>query len=302
MAEANTAEKEAKADAAFGAAFGAHSDDTPPAPAEKVVEVVPKVEPIVAPAPVVVPEKPQYVRVTKQEWDNTKAATGKVKTLESQIAKLTSNAPNADKIAQQVLENLRSQTPAGLNVEISDEDFAELAADFPELAKHTRAAVEKIFKKANVKGKGPAPTPATPPAAPVDVNAEVEKVLLRREHEALAKTFPDWSDIVGRPLIDGDPPPEGNSFRAWLGTQSAEYQKAVNETNSPADVRDAIASFKASQITSASPSPRSDRAAARRAVIEDAVTPRADGNPPPLNRPQTAEEAFGNAFKRAKSH
>ena len=61
MAEVNTAEAEAKADAAFGAGFGV----TPPAeipPAKVVDEPVAepaKPEPVAAP---VVPEKPQYVR------------------------------------------------------------------------------------------------------------------------------------------------------------------------------------------------------------------------------------------------
>lgn len=300
MAEVNTADVEAKVDAAFGAGFG----DTPPAPAEKVVEetkpeaVTP--EPVVV-APVVVPEKPQYVRLTKQEWDNTKAAAGKVSSLESQLAKLTGSMPKAEQIVQQALESLRSQTPAGLDVEMSEEDFAELTAEFPEIGKGMKTALERILKKANVKGTGPAQAPVPSPAQPVDMDAALEKALLAREAKALEKAYPDWSEIVGRPPTDGAEPPS-TEFRAWLGKQSPEYQKAVLETDSPADVREAIASFKASQSEPASPSPVPDKASARRAVIADAVTPRADGNPPPLNPPQTAEEAFSKAFKAVKAH
>jgi hypothetical protein len=57
MAEANTAEVEAQVNAAF--------TGIPPAPPETVVE-----KPVAEPAPVdpaVVPERPQYVRVTKPE-------------------------------------------------------------------------------------------------------------------------------------------------------------------------------------------------------------------------------------------
>jgi hypothetical protein len=142
MAEANTAEVEAKVDAAFGAAFGG----TPPAPAEKVVEEV-TAEPakpaaIAAPAPV--PEKPQYIRLTKQEWDNTKAAAGKVSSLESQVARLAGNVPSAEKMVQQVvdkvLESVRSQTPAGTQIDpqVLIEAFAEQEKDFPELAAQNR--------------------------------------------------------------------------------------------------------------------------------------------------------------------
>lgn len=295
MAEVNTADVEAKVDAAFGAGF----DNTPPAPAEKVVaEPAPesaKPDAVVVP-PVIVPEKPQYVRVTKQERDNDKAAIGKIAALESQVAKLTGSAPNAEKIAQQVIDSVRSQTPAGMTVEFSDEDFADLA-DFPELQKATRSIIEKAFKKANVKGTGP----ATPPAPPVDVNAAIESALAKRDENTLNRTYPDWSDIVGRPPSADASAPDGNPFRAWLSKQSAEYQKAVNETRSHADIQEAIASFKASSRTD-TPLPKPDRAAARRAVIEDAVTPRADGNPPPLNRSESAEEAFAKAFNGGKSH
>lgn len=303
MAEVNTAELEAKADAAFAAGYGG----TPPDLLEdvKVVDapVAEAAEPDAAAPPAPAPEKPQYVRLTKQEWDNTKAAAGKVSTLESQVAKLSAALPSAEKIAQQVLETVRSQTPAGLDVEISDEDFADMAADFPELAKTTRAAVERILKKANVKGTGPAKPPAeTPPAPTVDVNAAVEKALLAREAVALEKAYPDWADIVGRPTDDGVSRAEGNPFRAWLATQAAEYQKEIGETRSPAVVQDAISRFKASQSSSAPPSSKPDKAAARRAVLADAVTPRADGNPPPLNPPQTADEAFNAGFKAVKKH
>lgn len=298
MADVNTAEVEAKVDAAFGAGF----DPTPPAPAAKVVEE-PKPEPAkpaaVAPAPV--PAKPEYIRVTKQEWDNAKASLGKVPTLESQIAKLTGSMPSAERIIQQVIDKVQSQTPAGVNVEITDEDFAELAADFPEMAKVNRTILERIFKKVNVKGTGP----AQPPAQPVDMDAAVEKVLSNRDAKALIKVHPDWAEIVGRPAVEGAAPNTTTEFRQWLAKEPADYQKEVGETDSAAVVHAAIDKFKASQktttttTTTATPA-APDRAAARRAVIADAVTPRADGNPPPLNQPQSVDDAFATGFKTVK--
>lgn len=302
MAEANTAEAEAKADAAFNAAFVEISPNVP----EKVAEE-PKVQPISAdPTPIPPPaavEKPQYTRVTKQDWDNTKAAAGKVANLESQVAKLVGSAPTAERLVEQVLERIQGQ-PAGLNVEISDEDFAELAADFPELAKHNITALQRVFKKVNMKGTGPVaaqvPSPMSP-AQPVDVSSVADQVRMRLEEDALKRTYPDWSEIVGRPPNPDAKVPDDNPFRAWLAKQSAEYQKAVNETDSPADVQEAISHFKASLRAAPLAAPI-DKAAARRAVIEDAVTPRGEGNPPPLNAPSTAEEEFAKAFNRTKAH
>lgn len=294
MAEPNTAEKEAKVEAAFGSAFnGAPPEAIPPA---KVVEE-PAADPVVPVAVVPAPApKPEYVRVTKQERDNDKAAIGKIPALESALAKLRGELPNAERIVQQVIEKVQAQTPAGMNVEITDEDLAEMAADFPEVAKSTRAALEKIFKKVNVKGTGAAPEP-------VDMEAEVEKVLLTRESKALARTYPDWSEIVGRPPAEGTPIDEANPFRQWLAKQPADYQKEVGETNSPAEVQAAIAKFKADQTTATpAPAAQPDKAAARRAVIADALTPRAEGGAPPLNHPESAEDAFAKGFKVGKPH
>lgn len=295
MADVNTAEVEKTVDAAFGAGFG----DTPPALPAKVVEE-PKPEPAKSDAaaiPAPVPEKPQYVRLTKQEWDNTKAAAGKVSSLESQVAKLMGSSPKAEQIVQQVLEKIQSQTAIGEPIEVTVEDFSEMNSDFEELTKQQVAGFNRVLKKLNMRGT----SPAQPPAPPVDVNAAVEQVLFNRESDALAEAYPDWSDIVGRPATDGASRAEGNPFRAWLATQSAEYQAKIGATKSPAAVKEAIDKFKANSTTD-TPSPKPDRAAARRAVIEDAVTPRADGNPPPLNTPQSAEDAFAEGFKSGKPH
>lgn len=295
MAEANTAEVEAKVDAAFGAAFGG----TPPAeipPVKVADEPAPEPAKPVSPAPAPVP-KPEYIRVTKQDWDNTRAATGKVANLESQLAKLTGSIPKAEMIVQQVIDKVQAQTPAGAPVELTDEDFAEFQETFPEVGATMRKSLDKIVKRLNVRGTA---SPATPAPA-VDVDAAVEKVLTAREMTALTKAHPDWQDTVAR--VDrskGEAPPEDNPFRKWLGTQSAEYQEEVNETHSPAVIQAAIDRFKAIPKTDAPARP--DKGAARRAVLADAVTPRAEGNPPPLNPPQTADDAFTAGFRSVKRH
>ena len=294
MAEVNTAELEAKVDAAFGAGFS----DTPPVIPAKVVEKPEPAKPVTA-APVPVPEKPEYIRVTKKDWENTKARLGNISVLESQVAKLTGSMPKADAIIQQAVERFQSQTPAGVTVEISDEDFAEMAADFPELAKTTRAAFEKVFKKANVRGTG-TPAAMDPDAINKAVDARLKArddaaVAATREKEmtGLAETYPDWGKIVGQPIAMGTTTPVETPWRKWATT----HDQAALSTDSPAEVKASIAKFMASQKP-ATPAP--DRGAARRAVIADAVTPRAEGGTPPIAQRETAEDAFGKAFKAAK--
>lgn len=296
MAEPNTVEKEAKAEAAFGVGFG----DTPPAaiPPVKVVEDAPlETATPAAVGPVPVPEKPQYVRVTKQEWDNAKASLGKVPTLESQVAKLTGSMPKAEQLIQQVIEKVQAQTPAGSAVELTDDDFAEFQETFPEVGATMRKSLDKIIKRMNVRG-----TDGTPAAIDEGTLAKaVETVLTGREQQALEKTHPTWKEIVGAvDLSKGDKLPEGNTFRQWLATQSGAYQEEINATKSPAVVQSAIERFLAMPKTSTPAKP--DKAAARRAVIADAETPRAEGNPPPLNSPQSADDAFASGFKAVRHH
>lgn len=293
MAEVNTAEVEAKAEAAFGMGF----DDTPPVIPAKVVE---KTAPDPAkPVAVASVPKPEYIRVTKQERDNDKAAIGKIAVLESALAKLTGSIPKADQIVQQAIEKVRAETPAGMTVEITDEDFAEMAADFPELAKTSRAALEKIFKKANVRG-----TASDPDAINKAVDARLKArddattaATREKEMTGLLEVYPDWGKIVGQPIAMGTTTPVETDWRKWAATND----KSALTTDSPAEVHASIAKFMASQ-TKPNSAPAPDRAAARRAVIADAVTPRAEGGTPPITQRESAEDAFGKAFKAARRH
>ncbi len=304
MADVNTAEAEAKADAAFGVGF----TGTPPTEVAKVVEEAkPEAEskpaPVAAPAPAPKPEKPEYIRVTRQEWDNHKAMFGKVATLEGQIAKVTGSIPKTDALVQQIIEKVRAETPAGLAVEFSKELFAELAEDYPVLAEQ----LERALNQGKVKGTG-APEKAAAAAEPVDLEKAVETVLTKRadkeaadkresEAKALIEAFPEWGKIVGRPIDMGTKEPVETDWRKWATTNDP---KALS-TDSHAEVMASIQKFNDSKTAPSTPS-RPDRADTRRAAIADAVTPRFDGSPPPLAQPKSAEDAFGEAFQKQKRH
>lgn len=298
MAEVNTADAEQKAEASFGEGFGV----TPPVETAKVVEQTPAepvAEPPAAPAPAPVPEKPKYARVLQSDFDNLKAAAGKVASLESQVARMNQTLGDTAQLEQRIVEKVKSLTPAGLTVDLSDEDFADLAAEFPELAKHTRSTLERVFKKAGVRGTGPTESPSIKEE---DFDKGIDKALQRREAAALVKAYPEWSTIVGQvDLSKGEKPSETNEFRQWLGRQSAEYQKEINDTDSPAEVRSAIDKFMASKTAAPTPTAKPDRGAVRRAIVEDAVTPRTDGGSPPMRSPPpSADEAFEQGFKQAR--
>ena len=62
----------------------------------------------------------------------------------------------------------------------------------------------------------------------------------------LAKTYPDWREIVGAVDISKQQPDPNNPFRKWLATRNAAYQKKINDTNSPREIEKAIVLFRAS--------------------------------------------------------
>lgn len=297
MAEVNTAEKEAKAEAAFGVGFG----DTPLAEATTVVAAEPKPEPaktdVVAEPPVKAEPKPEYIRVTKQDWDNSKASLGRIPALESQVAKLAGSVPKAEQIVQQAIEAFRAQTPSGAKVTVTSDDFAEMGEDFQEMTGMTVKGLQRVLDRFNVTGTAAAPDPdAIDKAVEARLKARDEAAVAatrEKEMSGLLETYPNWGEIVGRPAPGGEP--VQTDWRKWATTND----QAGLESDSPAVVQASIAKFMESQkVVTAQP----NRAAARRAVIADAVTPRAEGNPPPLNPPQSADDAFASGFKAVKMH
>lgn len=309
MAEVNTAEAEANADAAFGAGFGV----TPPAviPPAKVEDkpVIDPAKPEAKPAPLVPgpkPEKPEYVRVTRQDWDRHNAMFGKVASLEGELAKMKGSMPNGEAIIQQAIEKVRAETPAGQAVEFSKEDLAEIAEDYPDMAER----LLKVLNRGKVKGTGPsepAKAPSSGIAEPIDIGKAVEAEFTKREAKqkadaleaemkALAEAHPKWRETVGAPAVTGGEPVQ-TEWRKWATTND----QAALTTDSPAELQASIAKFTASQTAPVTP-PKPDKGEVRRAVIADAATPKLDGNAPPLNQPPSAEDAFKSGFTAVRRH
>ena len=277
----------------------------------------------VAPAPAAdapaaqTPDKPKRARISHEEWEKTrtllndaKAMIGKVAGFESQIARLAGTVGTVQKAIQEAAAQAQAQTPYGLSIELTDEDFKDLAADYPELAKVNRAVLQNIFNRAQIKGTGTAAEPAkteqppadAPKAAPPALTREDVAEVLRQEKakEASDKfiaAYPNWREIVGAPDTDGGPMKEsGAAFHAWLKAQPAEYQKRINSTEDPGEMHAALDLFVASQKEH----PVADRPTGqnRRAVIEAAVQPRGDGSTPSPQRPKTELESMREGFDK----
>jgi hypothetical protein len=284
MAENEVVEQtEEQAAASFAAGFDSETPTataaTPP-PAEQPVQEEPVAE---------TPPEPEYVQITKEERDRLIAVADETTNIKAQLSKAFGTMGNM----QQLINQVRSQTPAGAAVEINDDDFAELKADFPELAGHTRAALERILKRTNLTGTG---QPATPAFDPEEVRKTASEIVHAQGLDDLNDLHPGWQDIVGKP-DDADKP-----YRKWLATQPEKYQELIRSTYSATITGRSIDRFKAAEAAAAQAKPAAQRpqtpanpAAARKAVIEAAVQPRGAGTPPAPHQP-TPQDNFNAGF------
>jgi hypothetical protein len=241
---------------------------------------------------------PEYVQISKEDWEATKASA--VKT-EAQLAKAFGTMGQM----QQVINALKDATAKGEAVELTDDVVAEIKADYPDLAAPLLKALQKALNGQRGTGKADDKKGQDAAKDKISDSAElIDQALAKREIEALEEDFPHWRDIVGATAKGVQPDPE-NPYRKWLSTQSPEYQKKVNETNSSAVVRKSIEKF---QTDTAAPAPKPAPAqtppkkppppdTSRQDRIKGAIQPRGDGGSPAR---QTEEDPFEEGFRTGR--
>lgn len=243
------------------------------------------------PKPVAKPEpkpadKPEYVQLTKQQFERLEKAAKLTDDIEGKFSKAFGTIGDVQKIVR----TLQSQTPRGNAVKIPVDAFAAMEKDFPELAQHTRAALEATLK--GMEGTGGS-------SAHVDVaefERKVEERVLRLASEDLEDEYPDWQKIVGAVDIrKGEKPDENNPFRKWLATKDKTYQDRINAANSAGVITRAIRAFKSETKTApAAPAKPNAQAEARASRIQEAVRPKGDGGQPPV---KNADDEFEAGFR-----
>jgi len=252
--------------------FDAGFTDAPAPPTETPEKQDGQDETSAAAAPAAAPAAPEYVQITKEEFEGLKASAAAVEELRTTLTQNSDKAFGKIGGIERLIRELQNTTPAGEAVELSEEDMAEFAAEYPELATMQRTVFNKALSKIKLRGTGTGeafdPAKLEEMVAPridtalkgVDDRVEylVESRLLSREH-------PDWREVV-----DAGKPDSKNAYRTWLATQPAEYQKLVNSTFDSSVISEALTKFKAAEKAKATASQRQSR-------IDAAVTPRGVG-------------------------
>ncbi len=181
---------------------------------------------------------------------------------------------------ERALDQLRSATPAGGKIELTEEVVADLAAEFPEMAQLQFKTLQKLVDVINTS------TPAQISAAQPSVDVDALKTSIRREltEETLDGFDEKWREIIGLPGKDGVIP--DTPFRQWLEKQPKEYATQVKSTYSAAVLTGALSKFKTAQA----------KAQGRREVLDAAVEVTGSGGQAPAAG-QTGDDEFNEGFK-----
>jgi hypothetical protein len=226
------------------------------------------VEPVAAePAP---PE-PKYVQITEDEWNATKSRAAKVDEISATFDKKLDTAFGKMGGMERLIKELQGGTPKGEAVQLDEADFAELAEEFPEVARLQKAGMNKML--ARIKGTG-----ADSAAIEKMVGDRVAEVRSEIVKSSLEVMFPNWEDEVKTPRFD-----------AWLKSQEADV-KALAESNKVGDAARMLRLYGKSIEPAATPAPKPPAAPApaapaqpsmRSRQIAAAVNLRGDSAAPP---------------------
>lgn len=270
-ADTTTVEEDRAADQQAQDDFEAGAAAETPKPAGKPgkpddMQASPALE--IKPAIVATKPEPKYVRVTEDQYAAWNAAAAKTASYEGQLSKAFGTIGD---ITKKLAALQGGGAPRSFT--IPKDAFAGMERDFPELAEHTRAALEATLRGLT----------GTPGAADIDpdtmkrlVTEHATEARTQAEIEALQDEHPDWRKIVGQVDITKQQPDANNAFRKWLATKPADYQTRLNSTNSAAVISRAISRFQSEVKTPAKPTP-SLQAQLQAARIRGAVQPRGDG-------------------------
>lgn len=246
-------------DAAYAADFAAGFSGQPTeTPVQEEAQAVETPEQQVAAE--ATPE-PKYVQLTEEKYNELVKMLGMQSKLDQGFGTLGQ--------IQQVIKQMQAAEKAGVDFEATDEDFAELKAEFPELATMHRTALNRILKKLKV--------PAAQAPA-LDEGALAQRVSLKLAANLLEDEFPDWREIVG-PLGSETP------FRKWVATLHEVDQKKIWGSRNPLYLAQQLTKFTEAQSKAAAkvttsagstppPKPAPDRQARLKAAVPvKGVTP-----------------------------
>lgn len=228
------------------------------------------------------PEEP--LRLSRAEWERITSTVGE---LERRVKKQMDDYGGRIGGLQQALQHIKDQVGRGRAVAITDEDFAELKADFPELADMTRKGLERVLGRIGASA-----------GAAVDIAALRDDIARDQARRRLEEEHEDWAAIVGIPDESGKIP--DTPFRQWVATKPTDEQEKIWSSWNPRYLSRVLTEFKSTQAKKTDEKPNvATKTTVRQSRLASAVPPKgAGGGGAASNEPLTEAQAFLEAFKR----
>lgn len=234
------------------------------------------------------PPPPEYVQVTKQDFESLMDARKTVTELKSKIDQGFGSLGGKMSSLEKKLLEAQKQTPAGEPLSLTDEDLAEIRKDYPELATVLKTDLGKIFGRLKGTGKSDA----------FDA-AKMEELLNARTNPLTADQRELALDVMDTWREDWHPTVTGEKFQGWLLTQPEDYRKTVSETWKPSVMKAAIRKF---DTDTAPPpektpgKPKGETPDPQRSRLKAAVQPKGDGQASHASGSEDPDVAFDAGF------
>lgn len=236
-------------------------------------------DPSITQTPVV---EQKMTQISEEEYRKLLDGVAKIEGIESALEKQFGTAFGKIGGIERVLDQLKSSAPAGGKIELSEEVVADLAAEFPEMAKLQFKTLQKLVDTINT--AGPAQAGAAQPSPVVDETAIERRVRRAIAEETLDAFDENWRETIGLPDRNNVIP--DTPFRQWLKKQPKEYADRVISTYSAHVLTDALSKFKVAQA----------KVQGRREVLDAAVEVTGSGGQAPNASPSDDDE-FNQGFK-----
>jgi hypothetical protein len=273
---ATEAELDAIKRTAFGEGFKGESTETP-TPEIPDATVIPETVPAVSEPPV--PEV-KYAQVTEDQLSELLKLQGKMGKLDEGFGTLGH--------LKQMVQQIQAQNADGKPIEVTDDDMADLKAEFPEFSDLTKKVLAKVVGKLKGTGGHAAPVDTEAIVAQAEARAEArvfEKI--QKDAEAdLRSEHPDWRQTVWGDQDDGKTAFKDlkTPFTAWLEKQPEPIRRRIVNSNNPDFLSKQLTRFK--EETAEKPRVPTPKPNERTARLAASVTPKGvapSGSPPEEN-------------------
>lgn len=264
---------------AAAAAFAIARGETPPEPVKPVVE---------APQPKEKPEEetPQPKLFAGKTEAEIEALFNDVQSMKAYRQQIDNLAGNFGKL-NVAIQKIQRDTPQGQAVEITEEDFAELKAEWPEVAEMSLKGFNRVLSKLKGTGGAPAESIDVDKLVTERIAPEIEKVWQKANAEItdlrIQVHHRDWKTVLN-----------SQEFMAWEKTLPQEEQEKFLSSSDPEYVAATITKFKEAQAAASKKQEQNKQRLANAVQPEGKSAPRGA-----ISEQAAADKAFAARRQRA---